>query len=78
MVTINTERKAVEIRWDSSLSDSESVVLRATRNGDLSTTNSLPNDGLAPVSYPFDFSGTSHIEVLDAEGNAFDAGDIAV
>lgn len=78
MVTINTERKAVELRWDASLSDSEKVVLRGSRNGDVTTTNELPNDGLAPISFPFDFSGTSHIEVLGENGEAFDEGDITV
>lgn len=79
MVTINTERKAVEIRWDSNGADAEKVVLYATgAQGDVHNTLELPNDGLAPVSYPFDFSGSSLIEVKDLEGNVLDSGTITV
>jgi hypothetical protein len=79
MVEINVERKAVEIKWDASLSDSASVVIRATGEaGDVHNTASLPNDGLAPVSYPSSFSGSSFIEILDEAGEVFDSGDIAV
>ena len=79
MVTINTERKAVEIRWDSNGSDAKQVVLYATGEaGDVHNTLALPNDGLAPVSYPSEFSGTSFIEIKDLEGNVLDSGEIAV
>jgi hypothetical protein len=79
MVTINTERKAVEIRWDTNGSGPEKVVLFATGTaGDVHNTLELPNDGLAPVSYPYDFSGESFIEVKDLEGNLLDSGTIAV
>jgi hypothetical protein len=79
MVTINTERKAVEIRWDTNGSDAKTVVLYATgAEGDVHNTLELPNDGLAPVSYPSDFSGSSLIEVKDIEGNVLDSGTITV
>lgn len=79
MVTINTERKAVEVRWDSNGTGPETITLFATgEEGDVHNTLELPNDGLAPVSYPFDFSGSSYIEIRDADGNVLDSGTIQV
>jgi hypothetical protein len=77
-VNINTQRDAVEVTWDPTLSSSETVVLRCTSANDISVTGSRPNDGHSPVTYPKGYSGETRIEVLDAEGNVFDTGDIAI
>jgi hypothetical protein len=77
-VSINTERKGVEVSWDSSLSSHKKVTLKFTRGDDVSESLEFPNDGLALVSYPSDFTGTSHVEVLDESGKMFDSGDITI
>ena len=80
-VQIGTERKAAWITWDAAASDSETVTLRASTHegGDVSTTNPMPNDGLGgALTYPVDHHGTTRVEVLDADGNVFDEGEIEV
>lgn len=77
-VSINTERKGVEVSWDASLSKRRNVVLRFTRDNDISETMEVKNDGLALVSYPAHFSGTSYVEVMTKNGKVFDSGEITV
>lgn len=77
-VSLNTERKGVSLVWDN-VDESQQVTVYATGEGG-DVHNKLPqaNNGEAGVFYPGDFSGSSHIEVRDAEGNVVDEGDISV
>jgi len=36
------------------------------------------NTGEAGVFYPGDFSGSSHVEIRDADGNVLDEGDVKI
>lgn len=75
-VSISTDRRAVEVNWEGT--SENDVHLRLTRNGDISETPFAKNDGRAPVTYPADFTGTTHVEVLDLDGQLVDEGDISV
>lgn len=77
-VGINTERKGVEVFWDASLSPHKKVTLRFSRGVDVSETLQFPNDGLALVSFPSDFSGSTYMEVLDESDKVFDSGDLTI
>ena len=80
-VTLNTKRKGVSILW-SNVGDEqalENVTVYATgEDGDVHNKVPQPNTGEAGLFYPSDFSGSSHIEIRDAEGNVLDEGDIKV
>jgi hypothetical protein len=80
-VTLNTKRKGVSILW-SNVGDEqalENVTVYATgEDGDVHNKVPQPNTGEAGLFYPADFSGSSHIEIRDAEGNVLDEGDITV
>jgi hypothetical protein len=80
-VTLNTQRKGVSILW-SNVGDEqalENVTVYATgEDGDVHNKVPQPNTGEAGLFYPADFSGSSHIEIRDAEGNVLDDGDITV
>jgi hypothetical protein len=76
MVSISTDRRAVEVKWEGT--SENDVHLRLTRNGDISETPFAKNDGRAPVTYPSDFTGTTKVEVLDLDGNLIDSGEITV
>lgn len=75
-VRLNTERKGVSLVWDN-VDESQQVTVYATGEGG-DVHNKLPqaNNGEAGVFYPGDFSGSSHIEIRDAEGNVIDEGSI--
>lgn len=78
-VTLNTQRKGVSILWDSNGSDAKEVTVYATgEEGDVHNKAPVPNSGEAGLFYPFDFSGTSQIEIRDADGNVLDKGTISV
>lgn len=78
-VTLNTERKGVSILWDSNGSDAKEVTIYATgEQGDVHNKAPVPNSGEAGLFYPVDFSGSSKIEIKDADGNVLDSGEIAV
>ena len=80
-VTLNSKRKGVSILW-SNVGDEqalENVTVYATgEDGDVHNKVPQPNTGEAGLFYPADFSGSSHIEIRDAEGNVLDEGDIKV
>lgn len=76
-VRLNTERKGVSILWDGS-DDSEVTVFATGEEGDVHNKLPQPNSGEAGLFYPVDFSGSSHIEIRDADGNVLDEGDITV
>ena len=48
------------------------------QDGDWSNTSVMPNDGLAVLSYPKDFSGESYVEVRALDGSLVDSGTIEV
>jgi hypothetical protein len=48
------------------------------QDGDWSNTAVMPNDGLAVLTYPQDFSGESYVEVRDLAGALIDYGTISV
>jgi hypothetical protein len=76
-VTTDTTRKAVNIAWDASALEGDTVDLRAESADDISTRPQIVNDGYAVVTYPADYQGTSHITITDAAGNV-EEGDIEV
>ena len=76
-VTLNSERKGVSILWDVT-GDEEVTVYATGEDGDVHNKLPQPNSGEAGLFYPADFSGSSHIEIRDAEGNVLDEGDISV
>ena len=78
-VTLNTQRKGVSILWDNKGSDATEVTVYATgEDGDVHNKAPVPNSGDAGLFYPATFSGSSHIEIRDADGNVLDSGDITV
>jgi hypothetical protein len=78
-VTLNTKRKGVSILWDANGSDAKEVTVYATgEDGDVHNKAPVPNSGDAGLFYPADFSGSSKIEVKDADGNVIDSGTITV
>lgn len=77
-VSVNTERKLVEVSYEPGDHDSPIVVFATGEAGDVHNTAELPNDGLAVLAYPSDFSGSSFVEVRDLEGNVLDSGSISV
>ncbi len=78
-VTLNTQRKGVSILWDSNGSDAKEVTVYATgEEGDVHNKAPVPNSGEAGLFYPVDFSGSSEIEIRDADGNVLDKGTISV
>lgn len=76
-VRLNTERKGVSLVWDE-VGDQEVTVFATGEGGDVHNKLPQPNTGEAGVFYPADFSGSSHIEIRDADGNVLDSGDISV
>lgn len=79
-VRLNTERKGVSIVWDSTddSDDSQVTVYATGEQGDVHNKLPQPNTGEAGLFYPADFSGSSHVEIRDADGNVLDEGDISV
>lgn len=76
-VRLNTERKGVSLVWDAT-GDQEVTVYATGEGGDVHNKLPQQNNGEAGVFYPGDFSGSSHIEIRDADGNVLDEGDITV
>jgi hypothetical protein len=76
-VTIDSERKAVNICWDKDAvpSDRVDVHTRNPATGDTSQRTDLPNDGEAVLTYPSNFTGTSQVVVVPA-GAVWEGGDI--
>lgn len=75
-VRLNTERKGVSLVWDN-VDESQQVTVFATgEHGDVHNKLPQANNGEAGVFFPGDFSGSSHIEIRDAEGNVVDEGSI--
>ena len=79
-VRANTERKGVSLLWDvaDGDEDTEVTVYATGEGGDVHNKVPQKNTGEAGVFYPGDFSGSSHIEIRDEDGNVLDEGDIKV
>ena len=79
-VNLNTQRKGVSLTWDvaDGDEDKEVTVYATGEGGDVHNKVPQKNTGEAGVFYPGDFSGSSHIEIRDADGNVLDSGDIKV
>jgi len=78
-VRLNVERKAVEIEWDETSGADRVVVYgQGEKEGEWHNTSEMNNDGLAALSYPRDFTGSSLIEVRDLDGNVLDSGTVEV
>ena len=79
-VNLNTQRKGVSLTWDvaDGDADKEVTVYATGEGGDVHNKVPQKNTGEAGVFYPGDFSGSSHIEIRDADGNVIDKGDITV
>lgn len=76
-VEVDTERQAVNIKWDATALSGDEVDLRAESADDVSTRPRIVNDGYAVITYPADYSGTSHITITDDDGNV-EEGDVSV
>lgn len=76
-VSLNTQRKGVSITWDET-GDQEVTVYATGEAGDVHNKLPQANNGEAGLFYPGDFSGSSHIEVRDADGNVISEGDITI
>ena len=76
MVKQNTDRRGVSILWDVAEGDEDKLVtVYATgQEGDVHNKAPQLNSGEAGVFYPFEFSGSSNIEIRDADGNVLDSG----
>jgi hypothetical protein len=76
MVKQNTDRRGVSILWDVAPGDEDKqVTVYATgAGGDVHNKVAQKNSGEAGVFFPFDFSGSSNIEIRDADGNVLDSG----
>jgi hypothetical protein len=78
-VTLNTERKGVSILWDANGDSAKEVTVYATGDdNDVHNKLPQPNTGEAGLFYPANFSGSSMIEVRDADGNVLDSGSITL
>ncbi len=68
------------VLWDVADGDAEKqVTVYATGEaGDVHNKLPQPNTGQAGLFYPEGFSGSSDIEIRDADGNVLDSGSITV
>lgn len=76
----DTARDGYTILWDVAEGDEDKeVTVYATgEKGDVHNKAAQPNNGRAGVFYPEGFSGSSDIEIRDADGNVLDSGTITV
>ncbi len=68
------------IRWDvTEGTEGTQVTVYATgEEGDVHNKLPQANNGVAGIFYPVGFSGSSDIEIRDADGNVLDSGTITV
>lgn len=73
-------RDGYTIHWDVAEGDEdkEVTVFAVGEKGDVHNKAPQKNTGTAGVFYPDGFSGTSQIEIRDADGNVLDQGEVAV
>lgn len=77
-VSVNTERKLVEVRWDPQDYEGQVTVFAFGQADDPHNTAPGPNDGLRALSYPAGFQGSSDIEIRTEDGTVLDSGPITV
>lgn len=77
-VTVNLERKAVEILWDADACEGDTVEIRCVNpdGGDVSTRET-ENDGHATITFPADYTGSTEVTVTGSDGGS-DTGTISV
>ncbi len=78
-VEINTDRRGVEVKWDASLVQGDSVTIKCTNQEDPDnpSTKDTKNDGFATVTFPAGYSGSADVTVTGSDGGT-DSGTISV
>jgi hypothetical protein len=73
-------RDGYTIHWDVAEGDEDKeVTVYATgERGDVHNKAAQKNTGTAGIFYPDGFSGSSQIEIKDADGNVLDSGEVSV
>jgi hypothetical protein len=77
----NSERRGVSLVWDETADAgfAEEVTVYATgMEGDVHNKLPQANNGEAGVFYPVNFTGSSDIEIRDADGNVVASGTVNV
>jgi len=77
-VAVNFDRKAVEVTWDKNGYEGDVRLVATGAEGDVHNTSAMKNDGRAVLTYPYDFSGSSHVQVLGDDDTVVDEGEITV
>ncbi len=79
MVEINTDRRGVEIKWDTSLVQGDTVTIKSTNQEDPDnpSTRETKNDGFATVTFPADYEGSADVTVTGSDSGT-DSGTISV
>lgn len=80
-VAQNTDRRGVSITWDETAEAgfADEVTVYATgAEGDVHNKLPQPNSGEAGIFYPTNFSGSSNIEIRDADGNVIASGTVSL
>ena len=77
-VYLNSERKGVSLIWDNTDPEQDVTVYATGEEGDVHNKLPQKNTGEAGLFYPAEFSGSSTIEIKDADGNVVDEGVITV
>ncbi len=69
-VSVNIDRNAVELLYDSSLVQGDTVDVRAENDddGDVSTRDGLANDGRFTWTFPQGYKGTAVFTVTGSDG----------
>ena len=70
-------RDGYPIVWDN-VGDDEVTVYATGEKGDVHNKRPQPNNGRAGLFYPDGFTGSSQIEIRDADGNVLDEGEIEI
>ena len=76
-VKASFDRKAVEITWDTHAVKGRKVRIKTSNGGDVSGRDDVKNDGKATLTFPSDFTGSTHV-VVEGAGDSKDEGTIEV
>jgi hypothetical protein len=78
-VTVNIDRTAVELLYDDTLVQGDTIDVRAENpdDGDVSTRDGLRNDGRFTWTFPKNYSGTAVFTVTGSDGGD-DTGTVTV